>query len=85
MLLLKISTYEFVDDGSLFNDGLNWFIVVDLLLFFIVIGKVLYFFDDDERREFFEFTEPNDYLLLKLHWLSLPPYPEPSYYLSCAI
>ena len=75
VLLLNIYTYEFVDDnGNLFNNGLNWFIVVDdLLLFFIVIGRVLYFFDDDERREFLEFTEPNDYLLLKLHWLSLPP------------
>ena len=50
----------------LLSDGRKLPIVVDFW-FFIVIGRVLYFFEVDDLREPREFTDPNDYLLLKLH------------------
>lgn len=55
----------------------GWKLPIVVALLFIVMGKVLYFFEEDDLREPLEFTEPKDYRELKLHWLSLPPYPEP--------
>ncbi len=65
-----------VVEWILVRDG--WKLPIVVALFLIVIGSVLSFLEVEDLREPRELAEPNDYLLLKLHWLSLPPYPDPS-------